>query len=328
MSENKGAIAPTVIKSVTALLCSAAIAFTGSSITTKVCDNRKELAEKAAASAPASVADAAEDVIANVDSAVSDAVSDVAAADDTAADDTAAADDTSTDAAAADTSAADSTAADSKATAKEITLTSGLQSTNKAEVLKYYKLVAAKNAKGTYKTVMKMTSLDGGKGGVGALISAFEPIAKKALEKNSTTGENIPSAYDKILESDWEKATATNDGTYTTIKVQLKNQTDGAYGKSAEGTVGRTIAVLHGVATALAELDGVSADFDNAKFSLVYDQAYMQVKVKNSTGEFVKGACTWHYRVNVNLDLLTVKVAFISATLNGGKGTIDYSVTF
>lgn len=233
-----------------------------------------------------------------------------------------------------DTPAADngSTPTDNKggAAAKNITLTSGLNSTDVNEVLKYYKLVAEHNKKkqGQYVTKMSLVSLNGGSGAVGKVVSAIEPIGKKALEKNSTAGDNIPGTLDKIQASDWQNAKAVNDGTYTTITINVKPQTDGAKGKSNEGTVGRSIGVLDGVQTALDEMDGVSADFDNAKFSLVYDHAYIKVKVKNSTGELVKGSCEWHHQVNVNMDELTAKVTILSATLKGAKAVIDYSVKY
>ena len=344
MDENKSSVKPTVIKSITALLCCAALAFTGNSITGKVCDNKKQIADLGGGKPASSASAAADNTVSDVSFDDGTFADDASLADATPADDTSFADDTATydvaddTAATADTGSSSSSSGsssgsktpDKKPAAKEITLTSGLTSTDKAEVLKYYRLIAKKNAtyKDGFNTKMVMTKLDGGKGGVGALISAFEPIAKKALEKNSTTSSNFPGDPDKILESDWESATAKNDGTYTTINIKLKTQTDGANGKSKVGTVGRTVDVLDGVQTALDELDGVSADFNNAKFSLVYDQAYATIKVKTATGELVKGGCTWHYRVNVNLDLLTVKVAFISATLNGGKGIIDYTFSY
>ncbi len=333
-AEKKSPIATTVIKSVTAVICCAALALTSSSITGKVCDNKKELASKGVggSSAVAFADGGASDAFADTDMGTDDTGAmtddmggDISADDSSFSDDTASAGSSSSSDSG---SSAKSGSSSGKTAAKEITLTSGLNSSNKAEVLKYYKLVAAKNAKGTYNSKMVMTSLDGGKGGVGALISAFKPIATAALEKNSVTIDHIPGAPNNIVESDWESAKAVNDGTYTTINIKLKTQTDGANGKSTVGTVGRTVDVLDGVQTALDELNGVSADFTNGKFSLVYDQAYVTVKVKNSTGEFVKGACKWHYRVNVNLDLLTVKVGFISATLEGGKGTIDYTISY
>ena len=343
MDENKSSVKPTLIKSITALLCCAALAFTGNSITGKVCDNKKAIADATGGKPAASASAAADNTVTGTDfadgtfaddaSLADAAIDDASSADDTAtydlsSDDTATAADTGSSSSSSGSSSGSKT--DSKPAAKKITLTSGLTSNNKAEVLEYYRLVAKKNAtyKDGFNTKMVMTKLDGGKGGVGALISAFEPIAKKALEKNSTTSSNFPGDPEKILESDWESATAKNDGTYTTINIKLKPQTDGANGKSKVGTVGRTVDVLDGVQTALNELNGVSADFENGKFSLVYDQAYATIKVKTATGELVKGGCTWHYRVNVNLDNLTVKVAIISATLNGGKGIIDYTFTY
>lgn len=324
MSENKASVAPSIIKSVAAVACCVTLALTSTSITDKVCENRKAIAEKSGGSA--SVSSIVDDFAGDATSTdftgdATDAVTDDASA---SADDTSATDDTS---AAADDTSSDTSSQD-KGAAKEITLTSGLSSTNKAEVLKYYKLVAAKNAKaGNYVTKMTMTSLDGGSGAVGGLISAFKPIATSALDKNSVTSDNLPGKPETILESDWESAKAVNDGKFTTVTIKLKDQTDGANGKGYEGTVGRSIGVLDGVQTALDNLPGVSADFANSKFALVYNDAYIKIKVNNATGELVKGANTWHYVVNVIFDNLPVKVTFISATLNGGKGTIDYTIT-
>lgn len=335
----KSIVKTTTLKSITAFICCVTLALTSSGIATKVCDTKKELSG-ADGGAAGAASQSADDIFAEAEAAFADSGMTADPGVDGGTADAGAADASSTGAADSGSSSAGTTGGSSSAgttggssttktaAKKEITLTSGLHSADKAEVLKYYKLVAAKNAKGTYTTKMTMTSLDGGSGAVGALISAFKPIATSALEKNSTTSESIPSDYDKILESDWEKAIAVNDGTYTTITVQLKNQKDGANGKTHEGTVGRTVAVLDGVQTALDNLPGVSADFGGSNFYLLYDNAYVKVKVKNSTGEFVKGSCTWHYRVNVNLDNLTVKVTIVSATLKGGKGTIDYTITY
>ncbi len=332
MSENKGMIAPTVIKSITAVLCSAAISLTGLSITTKVCENEKALAEKAGTTA--SVPVSADDSFADSDNTVNDEISEtentVSENDETtSANDNNAEDNSAQESTGSTDSEKEKKTEKEKKAEKEITLTSGLQSTDKSEVLKYYKLVAAENAKnGNFQSKMTMTSLDGGKGAVGAVISAFKPIAVSALKKNSTVADVIPGAPDKITEADWEKATAVNDGKYTTLTIQVKNQTDGADGKVNEGSVGRSIGVLDGIQQALDNLSGVSADFENGQFSLDYKDAYIKVKVDNATGKLVKDSCKWHYIVNVNMDLLEVKVTFIPATLNGGKGTVDYMVSY
>ena len=340
MDENKSSVKPTLIKSITALLCCAALAFTGNSITGKVCDTQKKIAETSGNKPAASVSDTAGGTVTGTDFADGTFADDASLAD-AAIDDASSADDTATydlssddTATAADTGSSSSSSSgsktDSKPAAKEITLTSGLNSNNKAEVLKYYRLIAKKNAtyKGGYNTKMEMTDLNGGSGAIGAFISLFKPIAKTALKNNSTPADHFPGDPDKILESDWVSASAKNEGAFTIIKINLKSQTDGANGKSKEGTVGRTVDVLDGVQTALDELDGVDADFKNGKFSLVYDQATVDLKVKTSTGELVKGACTWHYRVNVNLDELQVSLRSLSPTIKGGKGVIDYTYSY
>lgn len=331
--QNKGAIKPSIIRNIAAIICCVTLIVTSTSIANKVCDNKTALAQGSGTGAAAGeedidalFADAGyvEDGAASADGTSVDGTDTATGDTGTATGDAGSA--SSSTGGSASTGGSSSTSA--KAAQKEITLTSGLQSANIAEIQKYYKLVAAKNAKaGNFVTKMTMTSLDGGSGAVGGLISAFKPIATSALEKNSTTSDNLPGKADTILEADWQRAVAVNDGTYTTLTIQLVNQTDGANGKCYEGTVGRSIGVLDGVQTALDNLPGVSADFAGSNFSLLYDNAYIKIKVKNSTGELVKGANTWHYRVNVNLDNLTVKVGIISATLKGAKGTIDYTIT-
>ena len=330
---NKSKISVAIINCVTAIVCCVAVAVAGSSITKKICDNQKEIAT-ASASAGAS-ADNVDDYYS--DDGYADASADVTG--DTAADGTVSTDDVSADGS-ADTATAGDSASDSASsgsssqsagsasTSKVITATSGLQSTDKAEVLKYYQLVAAKNEKKTYKTTMTLKKLDGGSGAIGSFISMFEPVAKKALDKNSTENEGVPGVPEKIKVTDWKSATAVNDGTYTTLNIQVVPQTDGPNGKVHEGTVGRSISVLDGVQAAVDQLDGFSADFENGKLALNYKNAYIKVKVKNSTGEFVKGTCEWHHEVNVDLDNLDVKVSFIKVTLNGAKGVVDYKVTY
>ncbi|MGN1478503.1 MAG: hypothetical protein ACI4XH_01950 [Acutalibacteraceae bacterium] len=329
---NKSKISVAVINCVTALVCCVAVAVAGSTITQKICDNKKEIAT-ASASAVAS-ADNVDDYYSDGDYA--DASADVSG--DVSADGTVSTDDTSADASADATASGDSASgsasgsssqsAGSASTSKVITATSGLQSSDKAEVLKYYQLVAAKNEKKTYKPTMTLKKLDGGSGAIGSFISMFEPIAKSALEKNSTENEGVPGVPEKIKVTDWKSATAVNDGTYTTLNIQVVPQTDGPNGKVHEGSVGRSISVLDGVQAAVDQLDGFSADFENGKVVLNYKNAYIKVKVKNSTGEFVKGSCEWHHEVNVDLDNLAVKVSFIKVTLNGAKGVVDYKVTY
>ena len=327
---NRSKITVTVINCITALVCCVSVAVAGMTITNRICENQKSIAEVSANGSSASQSGLSSDESSGASGTEGSGSGDSA--------------DVNTDSGSADTSDGEnsqgaeqqsgsgsnsgSASASSSTAAKNITATSGLQSTNKSEVLKYYKLVAKVNEKNTCKTQMKLVELTGGSGFVGSVISSFKPIAESALAKNSNEWQGIAGDPQKIKESDWKSATAVNDGTYTTLNIKVVNQTDGPNGKTHEGSVGRSMSVLDGVQAAINEMNGVSADFENGKVSLVYDNAYIKVKIKNSTGEFVKGTCEWHYRVNVNLDDLSVKVIGIPAHLKGAKGIVDYTVTY
>ena len=108
----------------------------------------------------------------------------------------------------------------------EITLEAGLTSTDVEEVLAFYKLAAAKNDVNQYTKTLDLISLDGGEGKVASYVNVFEPIAKKAVAKNTVTGDPLPGKYAAIRAEDWKSASAVSDGHYTTIRVQVAEQTD------------------------------------------------------------------------------------------------------
>ncbi len=332
---NKGKISITILNCVTALVCCIAIAVAGTTITDKIATNQKEIAELTGGSV-ADNSGAAEDVYSNGGDTSGDAVigddtvtDDVTAGDVT--DETVAGDDTTAgDTSTGDVSTGETNKNDAPSTDKVITATSGLSSTNKAEVLKYYQLVMEKNEKAgkNHMRTMTLEKLDGGSGAVGTFISLFEPIAKAALSKNSSEQNGLPGVHNDIKVSDWKSAKAVNDGTYTTVTIQLVEQRDDPYGKTNVGTVGRSIGVLDGVAAALAQLDGLEADFKNGKLFLNYKNAYVKIKVNNKTGELVKGACEWHYDVHVDIQKLAVKYSFIELTLNGAYGIVNMTSSY
>ena len=346
---NKSKITTAIINSVAALLCCAIVAVGSTSVANKVCDNKLKVAEKSGAGAGTSYSESVgTDTSADAAAASADGTADAGTADAAAASADGTADAGTADAGTADAGTADassqgdqsssggssssssSSSGNSGAAAakKEITLAAGLTSTNKEEVLKFYQLAAAKNESKKFHQTMTLEELNGGSGAVGGAINAFTPIAKRALEKNSNDNDGVPGKPEAIKPSDWKSAKAVNDGTYTTINVQVVEQTDGANGKTNEGTVGRSIGVLDGVQRALDDLDGVTADFSNAQFALKYTNAYIKVKIKNSTGEFVQGTGEWHHTVNVEMDNLNVKLAIFNVTLRGASGKVNYLVTY
>ena len=210
----------------------------------------------------------------------------------------------------------------------EITLEAGLNSTDVAEVLAFYKLAAEKNDVKQYTKTLNLLSLDGGEGKVAKYVNVFEPIAQKAVAKNTVTGDPLPGKYAAIREEDWKSASAVSDGTYTTIRVQVAPQTDGANGKAFDGSVGRSMTVLDGVDQAVNEMPGVSADFENGEVRIEYRNPTITVKVDNRTGKFVPGSCKWTYRVVATMVSLDCKVLAWGVHLQNAGGVIDYTISY
>ncbi len=312
---NKSKVAVTIINSVAALVCCVAVAITSVSVTDKICDNEKAIADIAlngSADESSSAGDYYTDNSVSDDSSVSDSI--VNDAQDTMQ--------------IPDGSTADS--GEAIVMNKEITVTSGLNSTDKEEILKYYQLVMAKNQKDGLGHDLKLTliKLDGGDGGIGGLISMFEPVAKRALADNSTPNEGLPGVPEQVKVSDIASAKAVNDGRYTTVTMNVVEQTDGAYGKVNEGPVGRTIGVLDGVALAIEKIKGFKADFQNGSLALHYKNPKVVIKVDNKTGSLVKGACSWSYQVHVEVEELAVEMSVFSLTLHGTSGIVELNSTY
>ncbi|MBR6005610.1 MAG: hypothetical protein IK063_05215 [Clostridia bacterium] len=203
----------------------------------------------------------------------------------------------------------------------------GLNSTDAEEIVAYYN-AARKATEGHApkgKQTMTLAALDGGSGLVGNIVSAFEGIAKSALEKNSTETDWIPAHdHDDVKVSDVQNAKATSDGKYTTITFDVVPQNATASTKGGDGSVGRTIGVLDGVDSALKELSGVTVTDGIQNIKLTYKNAKVTAKIDESTGRIVNG--TWQYRVDINVSSISLKIGILSATLKNVYGAVDYKV--
>ncbi len=197
----------------------------------------------------------------------------------------------------------------------------------KEEIVEFYKAAAAASDKAGVKTsnVMKLEDLQGGSGAVGGFINLFKPIVSSTLEKNSSTDDHITGGYKNLTADDVASATAKSDGKYTTITINLKEQTDGMNGSSKEGHVGHGISVLNGMQQAIDELNGVDVDASGGTLNIRYNNAKIQVKVDNETGRIVSG--TWSYRSNVTIDNVKAKIGIIGVTLKDASAIISQTIT-
>lgn len=237
---------------------------------------------------------------------------------------TTAADETTTEAVVESTDAEAETSATEAATETTEAGKPDLKTTE--GIVNFYKDAAVKTEKAGVKSnvSMSLVSLDGGEGFIGGLISAFEPIARKALSNNSTPTDGIVGSASKLTASDVKSAKATDNGKTTTVTIVLKEQTDGKSGNK-NGTVAHGIGVLDGIDTAIGELDGVTIDYSQGVAQLKYANPTIKVTIDNATGKITSG--TWHYEVQVTLDNIGVKLSIFDMTLKGAYGVIDYTVT-
>lgn len=205
----------------------------------------------------------------------------------------------------------------------------GLNSTDAKAVVAFYNKAVNATVKNPPKgkQTMKLEKLEG-TGGLGKILGSFEGIAKKALEKNSTETTWIPAGdHGDVLPTDVKnaKAAISADGKYTIVSFNVNPQTDGPKESSSKGPVGRSIGTLGNVQNALDELPGVSVTSGMENIKLTYNDAYVRdVKIDNATGKIISG--TWHYKVNVNVNNLGVKVVGIPASIDTLTGIVDYTV--
>lgn len=205
----------------------------------------------------------------------------------------------------------------------------GLNSTDAKAVVAFYNKAVNATVKNPPKgkQTMRLKKLEG-TGGLGKILGSFEGIAKKALEKNSTETTWIPAGdHGDVLPTDVKnaKAAISADGKYTIVSFNVNPQTDGPKESSSKGPVGRSIGTLGNVQNALDELPGVSVTSGMENIKLTYNDAYVRdVKIDNATGKIISG--TWHYKVNVNVNNLGVKVVGIPASIDTLTGIVYYTV--
>ena len=232
-----------------------------------------------------------------------------------------------TEAAPEETEAAAEEAEETEAPAEETTEEAKKTPETKEEIVEFYKAAAAASDKAGVNTsnVMKLESLEGGSGAVGAFVNLLEPIVKSTLERNSSSDNHITGGYQKLTADDVASATAKDDGKYTTITINLKEQTDGMNGKSKEGHVGHGISVLDGMQQAVDQLNGLDVDASGGTLAIRYNNAKINVKIDNETGKIVSG--TWSYKANVTIDNVKGKIGIISVTLKGASAVISQTIT-
>ncbi len=252
-------------------------------------------------------------------------------------DTTAAAEDESVPAAEDSTAAAEeSTAAGEETTvAGETTVaattaaaSAGLNSTDTAEIVEFYKAAVKKTGRVTDTKKMWLADDITGDGFIGAALGVLQPIIESVLaDQGGTKERDLPGADENIARikaDDVAKAQATSKDGKTTIAIQLKNQVDGpeANGKT-DGPVARGIGTLEGLDSALDAL-GATISEGRETVKLTYKNATIKVVVDEKTGKIVDGS--WKYDIDVDVADAAITMAGINLNAKNLHTVIGFSV--
>ncbi len=146
---------------------------------------------------------------------------------------------------------------------------------------------------------------------------------ENALESNSNPSDYIPGKG--VLEvDDVSKATAISKDGKTTIRMEIKKQTDGPDAPDGDttGPVARAIGTLGNIDGALDALGAeITKGRENVK--LIYTGAYIECVVDEATGTIISGH--WHHTVNINIVNATLKL-IIPINIKTLNAAVEYDV--
>lgn len=202
----------------------------------------------------------------------------------------------------------------------------GLNSTDKAAVIKFYQAAAAKMGGKEKQQKLSLKGKITGDGVVANLVSLASGAVNNALSSNSSSSKGVPGAYDKLTASDLVSASAKSDGKTTTINMTAKEQTDSAKSTWDKGPVGHAIGVLGDVDQAIKELEKqkVVVDYSGGVIKLTYKNPKLTAKIDNNTGKIV--SATWSYDVAVHAEKVKVSYSFLSVTVQSIDATINNTI--
>ncbi len=192
---------------------------------------------------------------------------------------------------------------------------------SKEQVVEFYKKACENSSHVTSKQTMYMRkdSLKAA-GGLGTFLGIAEPIIRGVMKLNEIDVAGITGGHWDLRASDCKTAKAYKSGDYIVVEMTMKDQTDGVYGKTFEGTVGHGISVVNGVAEVAEQFSQFDIRYKEADIKIHYTDAVLMVKI-NDKGVIEKG--TWSYVCTPVVNDLYIE----GLEVDDAGAVIDYAVT-
>ncbi len=192
---------------------------------------------------------------------------------------------------------------------------------SKEEVVAFYKKACEKSSHVTSKQTMTMRkdSLKAA-GGLGKFLSFAEGVIRGVMKLNAIDVPGITGGHWNLVPSDCKTAKAYKSGNYIVVEMTMKDQTDGVYGNTFEGTVGHAISVVNGVAEVAEQFSQFDVRYKEADIKIHYTEAVLKVKI-NEKGVIEKG--TWKYVCTPVVNDLYIE----GIEVDDAGAVIDYVVT-
>ncbi len=192
---------------------------------------------------------------------------------------------------------------------------------NMEQVVAFYKKACENSSHVTSKQtmVMRKNSLKAD-GGLGKFLSFAEGIIRGVMKLNAIDVPGITGGHWDLSVSDCKTAKAYKSGEYIVVEMTMKDQVDGVYGKTFEGTVGHAISVVNGVAEVAEQFPQFDIRYKDADIKIYYTDAMVKVKINEK--QVIENG-TWKYVCTPVINDLYIE----GLEVDNAGAVIDYEVT-
>lgn len=191
------------------------------------------------------------------------------------------------------------------------------------DIVDFYKKAAAKTDDGTVSAEKKLTLREADDKKT-AFDKAMKPVLENFEKEYSGSLDRITGDYNNLSIYDICAAKTKNDGKYTTVEIELRDQCD-SLDITSFNPVGHGVDTQQNLRAVLASMDGISFDFSNGAFVLSDWKTKIKVKVDNETGKIVSGQ--WSYILYADIANAVATGKDFTENIDARRYVFDYTVT-